>query len=278
MFEWLLVLQIITTLLVIPILSYKRYEKVASSYSKAYGDEVEKDVNAYVAASAKPFYALVGMLFILGMGVALQAIIGGNELFYWDNQAGLMVLFLVAVVPVIVLSIQQKKLLSRLKRIQGSIRSASLTPQPWSSAMPKPMLLMLVGLQFIFIGTVMYFVNHPFQGFAGYTNLFGLLALDAVFGVTTWMIYHSKKLSAIQIPQQRHAIKARAIHINSILWILALLQITVSMWISGLGLDGVKLITQSLYLQLILLLTAFILSLPNPDSMDKPPASTNMVT
>ena len=265
MFDWLLLLQVLVTLLIAPLFSYQRYRKVSEHYAISYSSAVQNEVLTQVKESSRFFYIVVLAGFLIGASASLHAIFTQKELFNWDNQAGLIVLFLLAMIPIMVLSLQQKNLLQTLSLHTGGIRTASLSPLQLRNLLPKPLIILIIGLQFIFIGTVQYFVNHPFEGFAGYTNLFGLLMLDLIFCFVTWAIYRSKKLNAIQIPQQRNAIKSRAIRINMLIWALALFQITQSMWTSGMELDSLKLVFQSAYLQIIILLSAFTLALPTPE-------------
>jgi len=130
MFDWLLILQVLVTLLVVPIFSFQRFKLVAKNYVDAYCVEAKNEVNAFVLKSSRTFFITVMILFIVGLTASLHAVIKQVELFRWDNQAGLMVLFFLAMIPVIVLSLDQKNLLKILKSYSGGKRTASLSPLP----------------------------------------------------------------------------------------------------------------------------------------------------
>lgn len=114
----------------------------------------------------------------------------------------------------------------------------------------------------VFVVTVMYFVKHPFDGFAGYVNLLGLLVLDAVFAIIIVIIYRDNKIYGLAPPEHRDALNKRAIHINMLILVFAVCHISLSMWVQGNELAAYKIIIQSLYLQVMLVIVAFSATLP----------------
>jgi len=261
---WFMFLQVIVTMLIFPAFAFMRFSRIANAYCQAYYPSAKTDVERYKARCSRYIFSTASLCFLAGIAIVGRAFFTSSELFNWDNQAGMIVLFLIAMVPVAVITFVQKGVFTLLKQHAGSKRSASLRVQNWQDFFSKPLILLLIGGQFIFVGTIMYFVNHPFEGFAGYSNLFGLVILNAVFAASSYVIFHSKKLSAVQAPEQRFAIKVRAVRVNLIIWLVAIYYLSLSTWIAGLQIEGLKLLTQSFYFQLIIFLTAYTLSLPKP--------------
>lgn len=261
---WFMFMQVIVTFLVIPIVSFKRFAMIANAYCETYYPSAKSDVEDYKASRVKRLFIVCAVCFFIGISVVIHATVGTTELFNWDNQAGISVLFLLAMIPVAIMAFDQKGLFALLKQHSGSKRTASLSKQNWQEYYSKCLLSFLLVGQLVFIGTINYFAKNPFDGFAGYSNLVGLLIINLVFIATSVVLYRSKRMGAIQQPEQRKAIKIKALRINTIVWLVAIYHLSISMWIAGLQLEGLKLLTQTLYLQVILFLTAYTLSLPRP--------------
>ncbi|MDT0595743.1 hypothetical protein [Glaciecola petra] len=266
---WFMFMQVIVTLLVIPIMSFKRFDMIANAYCETYYPSAKSDVEVYKASRVKRLFIISAVCFLIGISVVMHATVSTTELFNWDNQAGMSILFLLAMIPVAIMAFDQKGLFALLKQHIGSKRKASLSPQKWQEYYPKGLLSLLLVGQLVFVSTIIYFAKNPFDGFAGYSNLIGLLIINLVFIATSLVLYRSKRMGAIQEPEQRKAIKIKAIKINTLVWLVAIYHLSISMWIAGLQLEGLKLLTQSVYLQLIIFLTAYTLSLPRPISLSK---------
>jgi hypothetical protein len=265
----LMLMQVIVTLVLIPVLSYSKLRSIALNYGVNRYPQSEDDVKHCLAKASKLYWGSVAFILIVVGAMVMHAIFNGTELLNWDNQMGVMIMYLLAMVPVVVMVFMHKRLFTVFKQHAGSKRSASLRVRSWQDYMPLS-LLALIGLaNIVFVATVVYFVNHPFEGFAGYGNLVGLLVINGIFFAIVLYLYKGEKSQGYYHPEHRDAIKKRAIQINLLILALALLQISLSIWVQGTYLLDYKLIVQSLYLQLILALSAFALTLPK-SVFDKP--------
>ncbi|MFT5278161.1 MAG: hypothetical protein ACI8VI_001803 [Granulosicoccus sp.] len=269
MFDWLtqsnyllMFMQVLITLLLVPLFSFKRLSQIAKEYGVKTYPSAKADVEDYLQKASKTYKTTVAVFLILAIAIVLHAATKQIELFDWDDQSGLTILYLIAMVPVIVMVFIHKKLFGVLKKHEGSKRSASLKAKQWIDYLSRPIVAMVLVGQITLIATVVYFVSDPFDGFAGYVNLLGLLVLDVVFIGIFVVVYRDNNMFGIQNPDHRDALKRRVIQVNMLIWILATLQISLSMWVSGSGLLEYKLAVQSLYLQVILVITAFALTLP----------------
>lgn len=213
---------------------------------------------------------LVSACFLFAFAIVLHAKLNNVELLNWDNQSGLMVLFAIAMIPVAAQIFVQKDMFAIIASYGGSTRSASLVVQKWQNYFSRPTLLILVGGQLLFIGTINHFVNNPFNGFAGYYNLFGLLILNIVFASTCYVIYRGKKMSSIKPLGQRTMIKTKAMNVTTIIWAIAIYHLSINMWVSGLEIKELSLLIHSLYLQGMIVLSSSILLLPKPIDSTEP--------
>lgn len=258
----MMLLQVLVTLLFVPILSFKMLSSVANNYGVTCYPNATHDVKAWLKKAGKMYLSIVSIALALAAWMVLHAMINGIELLNWDDQSGLMVLFFLAMVPVVVMVLMHRKLFAIFKQHAGSVRSASLRVRIWQDYISLPLLLLIILANILFIGTVMYFVNHPFEGFAGYTNLLGLAVIDTIFIFIIFAVYRDNKTNSHNDPEQRDALKKRAIHINMLILAIAISHISLSMWIQGSGLGAYKILAQSMYFQLILVVTAFAFTLP----------------
>jgi hypothetical protein len=266
MFEALLATHVIVTFIVAPMLGFYRFQQLAKTYQYNLNEEQLLSLNTLMEKGTRVFFTKVILFFLIGTCIVGVAITTQSELLNWDDQAGLVVLFLLAVAPIIQLTLLQKAYFARVSSFQSGVRTASLQADRLVDYVSKPLLLLLIAVHFIFVGSVFYFMNHPFEGFAGGVNFLGLLILDGVFMATSYAIYHSTKFNAISSPAFRQQIKLRAIKINTIVWILAIANLVVSFWMSGSYLSEYKIYAQSIYLQVILVIGALVLSLPKQEN------------
>jgi cbb3-type cytochrome oxidase subunit 3 len=61
----------------------------------------------------------------------------------------------------------------------------------------------------VFVATVSYFTEQPFDGFAGFYNLVGLLVINLIFIAIIFAVYRDNKTNILQQSEQRNALKKR---------------------------------------------------------------------
>lgn len=258
----MMVIQVVVTLVLVPIMSYKILLNIANNYGVHRYPKASTDVKQWLKTSGRTYWLTVFIILTVAGGIVLHAIFNGTELLNWDDQSGLMVMYLLSMIPVVVMVLMHKALFNIFKKHAGSKRTASLRVRNWRDYISVPLLGLIVIANIVLIATVLYFVVHPFDGFAGYVNLVGLAILDGLFIVIITLVYRNNKTHGLQQPEQRDALKKRAIHINMLILAIAIFNISMSMWIQGSELVNYKLLLQSLYFQVILVVTALSLTLP----------------
>ncbi|MFC3093854.1 hypothetical protein DRW07_10270 [Alteromonas sediminis] len=256
-------IQIFITLVVVPIFTFRHFSH-QTQQCRAHLEDVDSvEVKQFQSKAAMMYWTSVGFAFGFTMIIVLTAFVKKTELLNWDNQTGLMLLFLIAMVPLLVIMGLHKKLLNLYKEKAGGKRYAALDNNSWKTYLSRPLLALVGVANITYTASVVYFSQHPFEGFAGYYNLLGQLILNAFFAAILYVIYRDNKSVNFSLPEHKERFKKRAMKINLLVLALALFQITLMMWVQGSGLIEYKLIIQSLYFQLVLVLTAITFKLPD---------------
>lgn len=257
-----MILQVLVTLVIVPVLSFSKLKNIANQYGLVRYPQAKSDVEQYLRVSQKRYWSSVVIVTFLVSFMLVHAIVNQTELLNWDDQSGLMVMYLLSMIPVVIMVLTHRHLFNIFKQHAGNKRTASLRVRTWKEYVSIPNLVLVLIANVVFVTTVIYFVRHPFDGFAGYANLFGLVALDALFAFIIAVLYRDNKTNGLESPEHRDALKKRAIHINMLILALAVFHISLSMWVQGTELVAFKIIIQSLYFQVVLVITAFSLTLP----------------
>jgi hypothetical protein len=255
-----MVMQVIVTLVIVPLLSIKKLNDITNQYGLVRYPNAKPDVEVFFISSKKWYWITVGTAFLIAAAMVLHAFTNNTELLAWDDQSGLMLIYLLSMVPVLKMVLMHRNLFGIFKKHTGSVRSASLKVRKWQDYISIPLLITIIIANIFYIATVIYFSKHPFVGFAGYFNLLGLFVLDFIFLFIIVIVYKDNKTNGFHHPQHRDALKKRAIHINMLILAIAAFHVSFSMWIQGTDLSIYKIIFQSLYL--ILILTSVSLTLP----------------
>lgn len=258
----IMILQVLVTLVIVPVLSFKKLKNIANQYGLIRYPQAKSDVEQYLRVSQKRYWSSVVIVTTLVSFMLVHAIVNQTELLNWDDQSGLMLMYLLSMIPVVIMVLTHRHLFNIFKQHAGNKRTASLRVRTWREYVSIPNLVLVLIANLVFVVTVIYFVKHPFDGFAGYANLFGLIVLDALFTLIIVVLYRDNKTNGLESPEHRDALKKRAIHINMLILALAVFHISLSMWVQGTELVGFKIILQSLYFQVVLVITAFSLTLP----------------
>jgi len=258
----IMILQVLVTLVIVPVLSFSKLKNIANQYGLVGYPQAKSDVEQYLRASQKRYWSSVVIVTLLVSLMLVHAIVNQTELLNWDDQSGLMVMYLLSMIPVVIMVLTHRHLFNIFKQHAGNKRTASLRVRTWKEYVSLPNLVLVLIANVVFVTTVIYFVKHPFDGFAGYANLFGLITLDAVFAFIIVVLYRDNKTNGLESPEHRDALKKRAIHINMLILALAVFHISLSMWVQGTELVAFKIIIQSLYFQVVLVISAFSLTLP----------------
>ena len=258
-----MILQLIVSFTIAPLLSIYIINRVALKYGVRRYPHVGSEIASFLVIARRKFLRVLLPVAFVSAAIVIHAIIMESELLAWDNQSGIMLLYLLAIIPVLFMGFLHKQLFDIVKKHTGSIRSASLVRRTLKEYLSLPALCLVVMANAVFIATVIHFNEHPFEGFTGNANLAGLVFLNLVFGMGVYLIFKDRNISAITRPEHRDNIRKRAILINLVILSVTLLHVSLNMWMSDPELHQYKLFSQSLFLQLVLIVTVYTFTLPN---------------
>ena len=260
---WFMFMQVVMTTWFMPLMLFSRLRNVSNSYCRSHMSSESDEVSSLFVRRYLTLKIMTLLSLLLGLAMVGHAYFSGTELLDWDNQAGLVVLFFIALIPGLWISKVQLEVTDIIFVKSSSIRTANLVAVPWLSYISKTIIALLLLGQVLFVSSILYFIENPFRGFGGYTNLFGLFVMNLIFLVMCYFALTHKKLSTIEDPARRHLIKAKNLRSSLIAWTVAVFYLSLSLWLSGLALKGYTLLLQSLYLQFVVFLILSSVALPN---------------
>jgi multidrug efflux pump subunit AcrB len=112
----MMVIQVIVTLVLVPILSYRLLLSTANNYGTSRFPNASDDVKLWLKRASRQYWSVVAITLLIAGGIVLHAILYNSELLYWDDQSGLMVIYLIAMITVIVMVLLHKALFGVLKK------------------------------------------------------------------------------------------------------------------------------------------------------------------
>ena len=258
----LMFIQVVVTTSLVPNIALLYLSRNSIKYCVSNCPNALTDLRSLLARGSLVFKLLSVVTLSIGLYIVWHAFDNQIELFNWDNQAGITVLFVFSLVPTMWVLRIQNEIFSLFYEHGGSIRTASLKVTSWISIISRPLLVLLIVGHLIYVSSVLHFVLHPFPGYAGIFNLLGLLFIDCVFVWACYFSFNNKKIAAINDSEYRALIRLKNVRFNLIAWVVALYYLSLSLWLSGIELKDVGLMVQSLYFQLVVVLAMLISILP----------------
>ena len=256
LFTLVLVIQILVTTLVIPLYTYRYVQKYFDSFLLS--NQSQDDL-----ISLKGFrialYIYMGMAILIAVAstaIGYHAVSNDIELFNWNNQAGLVVLVMMAFIPFLYMITILRRFELVAKEFSSSVRSTSLKVTKWTEYFPKPLVSVLAIGHVLYIATIWHFMANPFSGFVGGYNFLALLFLALVFSLAIYVSLYREGGYAHLSQAQKEQRKQTIVRINLWCWIIAIYYISLSIWLQSMGdaSENMKLVMQSFYFQVLLLL------------------------
>jgi hypothetical protein len=204
------------------------------------------------------------MLGILTVGITQY--LSADELLTWDNQAVIAFYFMLQAAPSIWATMLGLDYAKKMRQHnQGTIRKAALAPKRLGQFMSASGLLFVTLSQAFYLVIVLYFVQNPFEGFAGYTNLFGLILIDTFFGALIYYTIFVKKGDPLQPRDNQLKDTVRTARILFIMLIAVTVKISIDLLLSGLDLRSYQDIMTCLYFNLIVAYSVYHYRFDNID-------------
>jgi len=233
-----------------------------STYPKLYPvpvDVVEKGLRTYRIMNLPVL--LIGLLLAL-VGVFSPS----EEMLRWDSQSVLMFYFLLQVCPLMLVERSGFKYFRLMRKANSrTTRKAELHPRRLFDFVSPTLVSMAIFSYIVVILLVLYFIRHPFPGFAGPINIVMITAVNILFaGIVVKNLYGKRG-----DPHQAHADRLRGIAIAVKMMVLTSIVVNVFLAIvfvlPALNLRDLGDLFQMLFFQLCVVIGSRTLRIDNID-------------
>jgi hypothetical protein len=199
----------------------------------------------------KLFSVFNTFVMVVGLSILVMSIINSSDdLAGWDDQAVLTSYLMLQYLPMLYLGVQSFAYL-KLMREKSTFenRSADLQPRKLLHFVSKAFLTTAIACYVLCVITVLYFVQYPFDGFAGLVNILGVSALYAGLGFSIYQKLYGKKHNPFQTCEDRGIETTIVIKLLVLTAICSSLFITISLILASLDMRDLGNVIYSVYLQ-----------------------------
>jgi hypothetical protein len=253
MFYLTIICQIVVTLIIVPRLIKGKLLKSLAPYLNEQNQTLKVSLETNLKRTIKNYMNLCNLFTLIGLAIVVYAWYNKTELLNWDNQASIGVLSLMSVSTIGFVAIGLSKCRKLSLQFSKGIRTASLTVKPWQDYLPKILMYTLIASQIALISSIIYYMFNPFDGFGGAANFIGIAVINTIFILANYKILTRNSWPVGISEQQKQLTKTRGVHINFTVWLMASLYLMISLWLAASGLKDIQLLSQSIYIMLILL-------------------------
>jgi len=187
----------------------------------------------------------------IGLAIVVMSIINNTDnLAGWDDQAVLFCFLMLQYLPMLYLGAQGFDYLKLMReKNKNEHRIADLKPRKLLDFVSKPFLSAAVLSYGLFVVTVLYFVQYPFDGFAGLVNILGVSTLYAGLGFGIFQKISGKKHNPLQTNEDRSVETTIVIKLLILTAICSSLYLTISLILASMEMRDLGNIIYSIYLQ-----------------------------
>jgi hypothetical protein len=206
-----------------------------------------------IEKAMRVFAVMNFMVLLAGLALILHGIYSASqELLNWDSQSVLTIYFFLQMTPLLFLGLTNIKYFKLMYKANTSAkRKADLSPRRLLSYISGASLGVAVVVYLAFVLLVIYIKQAPFDGFAGYWNIFGITMINLFFAMAVAMLLYGKKMDPHQSSEDRFNQTARIIKILCFSSIAGTVFMSVNFLLSSLDLRHLNDVAQSIYFQLV---------------------------
>ena len=190
---------------------------------------------------------------VVSVGLAILAVSiinNSDDLAGWDDQAVLLCFLMLQYLPMLYLGAQGFDYLKLMREHnKNEYRIADLQPRKLVDFVSKPFLSAAVFSYGVCVVTVLYFVQYPFDGFAGLVNILGVSILYAGLGFAVYIKLYGKKYNPLQTSEDRSIETTIVIKLLILTAICSSLYLAISLILASMDMRDLGNIIYSLYLQ-----------------------------
>jgi hypothetical protein len=223
-----------------------------SEYPRLYARSKE-----HYERAASRYQVLNAVAFLVGIALLSGALLlGQQELLNWDNISVVTLYFLLQSVPFLLMARTGFVYFSPGRRADSrSTRRARLEPRYITDLISPALLGVAVGAFAAFVGLIVHLKQFDYPWFGGYANLVGIAVLNVFFAAIFYHGLYGKSkdpYESTEARMQRLRLTGRVLVLTSI---VATVYVSMSIILRTFEMPGLLPIMQSLYFQLLALLT-----------------------
>ncbi len=199
------------------------------------------------------------LLTYAGLGIGILIVMHGlyfqtDEMLGWDSQSVIMIFYIIQVIPLAFLALFGERYFKKMRSVnKTSIRTALLAPRSLTSYASKRLIGLAIIVYILFVILVAVISRYPFDGFAGYINVFGVTLLNGFFALIIFKYVYGKKIDPHQSDEDRFKQVSRVVKLMLFSSIAATLSISIHFLLSAFDLRHLNDVVASIYYQLIML-------------------------
>lgn len=177
-----------------------------------------------------------------------------DEMLGWDSQSVIMIFYVIQVIPLAFLALFSERYFKKMRsKNRVSIRTAQLAPRRLTSYASKWLIGLAITVYVLFVILVAVISEYPFDGFAGYVNVFGVTLLNGFFALIIYKYVYGKKTDPHQSDEDRFQKTSRVVKLMLFSSIAATVSISIHFLLSTFDLRHLNDVVASIYYQIIML-------------------------
>lgn len=177
-----------------------------------------------------------------------------DEMLGWDSQSVIMIFYVIQVIPLAFLALFSERYFKKMRsKNRVSIRTAQLAPRRLTSYASKWLIGLAITVYVLFVILVAVISKYPFDGFAGYVNVFGVTLLNVFFALIIYKYVYGKKTDPHQSDEDRFQKTSRVVKLMLFSSIAATVSISIHFLLSTFDLRHLNDVVASIYYQIIML-------------------------
>ncbi len=204
-----------------------------------------------IKTKLKIFNLFNTLVLSIGLAIVAMSIINkSDDLAGWDDQAVLFCFLMLQYLPMLYLGAQGFDYLKLMReKNKNEHRIADLKPRKLLDFVSKPFLSAALLSYGLCVVTVLYFVQYPFDGFAGLVNILGVSTLYAGLGFGIYQKISGKKHNPLQTNEDRSVETTIVIKLLILTAICSSLYLAISLILASMNMRDLGNIIYSIYLQ-----------------------------
>jgi len=217
-------------------------------YQKLYPMPIEQ-IKQY---SSRFLWMNITVTFV-GLAILFHLVFSGNkEMLDWDTQSVITLYWMIQFIPYCYAVVKSKNYFSLMKKQSNETkRKAEFKPRRFFDFI-SPVLITFAGMLYLcFIGLVIYFVQNPFDGFAGYWNILFISLMNIFLSICIFGNFYRKKSNPHQTQENSNFKTKLTLHLLVLASIGGTLFISTAFVLSAFDLRHIIDIVHSFYFQIL---------------------------